>query len=150
LDAAVGAIGAGTVALQSDVSELEDIDRLFSVVESKLGKIDVLFANAGIAKFAPYSASQAVLFEELFATNVKGVYFTLQKALPHLNDGASVILNTSVLASKGTENMGSMRPQRRPCVPSAVRPPPSFKAGTFGSTPWLRGRLPRPFSGAPA
>lgn len=106
LDAAVSAIGAGTIALQSDVSKLEDIDRLFSVVESKLGKIDVLFANAGIAKFAPYSSSQAALFDELFATNVKGVYFTLQKAIPHLNDGASVILNTSVVASKGMENVG--------------------------------------------
>jgi NAD(P)-dependent dehydrogenase (short-subunit alcohol dehydrogenase family) len=106
LDAAVSAIGAGTIALQSDVSKLEDIDRLFSVVESKLGKIDVLFANAGIARFAPYSDSPAGLFDELFATNVKGVYFTLQKALPHLNDGASVILNTSVVASKGTGNMG--------------------------------------------
>ena len=106
LDAAVSAIGEGTVALQSDVSKLADIDRLFSVVESKLGKVDVLFANAGIAKFAPYTASQDTLFDELFATNVKGVYFTLQKALPYLNDGASVILNTSVVASKGTENMG--------------------------------------------
>ena len=106
LDAAVSAIGAGTVALQSDVSKLEDIERLFSVVESKVGKIDVLFANAGIAKFATYSNSQAALFDELFATNVKGVYFTLQKAIPHLNVGASVILNTSVAGSKGTENMG--------------------------------------------
>ena len=76
LDAAVSAIGAGAIALQSDVSKLEDIDRLFSVVESKLGKIDVLFANAGIARFAPYSDSQAALFDELFATNVKGVYAT--------------------------------------------------------------------------
>jgi NAD(P)-dependent dehydrogenase (short-subunit alcohol dehydrogenase family) len=106
LDAAVSAIGAGTVAVQSDVSKLEDIDRLFSLVESKLGKIDVLFANAGIARFAPYSASQTEVFDELFATNVKGVYFTLQKALSHLNDGASVILNTSVVSSKGTENAG--------------------------------------------
>lgn len=106
LDAAVSAIGAGTVALQSDASKLEDIDRLFSLVESKLGKIDVLFANAGIAKFAPYSDSQAALFDELFATNVRGVYFTLQKAIPHLNAGASVILNTSVVAGKGSENMG--------------------------------------------
>ena len=106
LDAAVSAIGDGSVAVQSDVSKLEDIDRLFSIVESKVGKIDVLFANAGIAKFAPYAASQEALFDELFATNVKGVYFTLQKALPHLKDGGSVIVNTSVAASKGTENTG--------------------------------------------
>ena len=106
LETARSAIGPGTVALRSDVSKLEDIERVFSVAESELGKIDVLFANAGIAKFAPYSASQAALFDELFATNVKGVYFTLQKAIPHLKDGASVILNTSVVSSKGTENMG--------------------------------------------
>jgi NAD(P)-dependent dehydrogenase (short-subunit alcohol dehydrogenase family) len=106
LDAAQGAIGAGTLAIQSDVSKIEDIDRLFSTVASKLGKIDVLFANAGIAKFAPYAASTEALFDELFAVNVKGLYFTLQKALPHLNDGASIILNTSVVASKGGENMG--------------------------------------------
>jgi len=105
LDAAVNAIGTGTLAVQSDVSRLADIDRLFSFVESKLGKIDVLFANAGIAKFAPYTASPETLFEEQFAINVKGVYFTLQKAIPHLKDGAAVILNTSVVASKGNENM---------------------------------------------
>ena len=102
----MSAIGAGTLAVQADVSKLEDIDRLFSVVRSKLGKIDVLFANAGIAKFASYTASPEALFDELFAVNVKGVYFTLQKAIPQLNDGASVILNTSVVSSKGTENMG--------------------------------------------
>jgi NAD(P)-dependent dehydrogenase (short-subunit alcohol dehydrogenase family) len=106
LDAAVGAIGAGTLAVQSDVSKLEDIDRLYSVVAAKQGKIDVLFANAGIGKFAPYTAASEALFDELFAINVKGVYFTLQKAIPHLNDGASVILNTSVVSSNGTENMG--------------------------------------------
>jgi NAD(P)-dependent dehydrogenase (short-subunit alcohol dehydrogenase family) len=106
LDAAISAIGAGTLAVKSDVSKLEDIDRLYSVVTSKLGKIDVLFANAGIGRFAAYTASDASLFDELFAINVKGVYFTLQKAIPHLNDGASIVLNTSIVASKGTENMG--------------------------------------------
>lgn len=106
LDAAVDAIGSGTLAVQTDVSRLEDIERLYSVVASKLGKLDVLFANAGIAKFAPYGASDDVLFDEQFAVNVKGVYFTLQKAIPHLKDGASVILNTSAVGSKGLENMG--------------------------------------------
>jgi NAD(P)-dependent dehydrogenase (short-subunit alcohol dehydrogenase family) len=106
LDAAVSAIGTGTLAIQSDVSKIDDIDRLFSTVASKLGKIDVLFANAGIAKFAPYAVSPETLFDELFAVNVKGVYFTLQKALPHLNDGASIILNTSVVSTKGGENVG--------------------------------------------
>lgn len=105
LDAAVTAIGAGTLSVQSDVSKLGDIDRLFSVVEAKLGRIDVLFANAGIAKFAPYTASSEALFDEQFAINVKGVYFTLQKAIPHLKDGAAVIVNTSVVAGKGGENL---------------------------------------------
>jgi NAD(P)-dependent dehydrogenase (short-subunit alcohol dehydrogenase family) len=106
LDAAVAAIGAGTLAVQTDVAKPKDIERLYSVVASKLGKIDVLFANAGIAKFAPYTESDERLFDEQFAINVKGVYLTLQKAIPHLNDGASVILNTSVVASKGPANMG--------------------------------------------
>jgi len=106
LDAAVSAIGPRTLAVQSDVSKLADIERLFSTVASKLGKVDVLFANAGVGKFAPYSAAAEALYDELFAINVKGVYFTLQRAIPHLNDGASVILNTSVVSTKGTENMG--------------------------------------------
>ncbi len=106
LDAAVSAIGAGTLAVRSDVSKLEDIDRLYAAVASELGNIDVLFANAGIGRFAPYRASDERLFDELFAINVKGVYFTIQKAIPHLNDGASVILNTSIAAGKGAENMG--------------------------------------------
>jgi NAD(P)-dependent dehydrogenase (short-subunit alcohol dehydrogenase family) len=106
LDAAVAAIGPGTLAVQSDVSRPKDIERLYAEVASKLGKIDVLFANAGIAKFAPYTASDEGMFDEQFAINVKGVYLTLQKAIPYLNDGASVILNTSVFASKGPENAG--------------------------------------------
>jgi NAD(P)-dependent dehydrogenase (short-subunit alcohol dehydrogenase family) len=105
LDAAVSTIGPRTLAVQSDVSKLQDIDRLYSIVASKVGKIDVLFANAGIGKFAPYTESNEAIFDELFAINVKGVYFTLQRAIPHLNDGASVVLNTSVVASNGTENM---------------------------------------------
>lgn len=106
LDSAVGAIGAGTLAIRSDVSKLAEIDQLFSAVASKLGRVDILFANAGVGKFAPYTGAGEALFDELFAINVKGVYFTLQKAIPHLNDGASVILNTSVVSTKGTENMG--------------------------------------------
>ncbi len=106
LDAAATAIGSETVAVQADVSRLEDIERLYSVVASRFGKIDILFANAGIAKFAPYGAADEALFNELFAVNVKGVYFTLQKAIPLLGDGASVILNTSAVGSKGFENMG--------------------------------------------
>jgi NAD(P)-dependent dehydrogenase (short-subunit alcohol dehydrogenase family) len=104
LDRAAGEIGAGTLAVRADVAKLGDIDRLFSEVAASLGKIDVLFANAGVARFAPYGASTEALFDEQFAINVKGVYFTLQKAIPHLKDGASVILNTSIVGSKGQAN----------------------------------------------
>ena len=102
LDEAVKTIGNGVVAIQSDVAKLSDIDKLFAEVSQKLGKIDVLFVNAGVAKFAPLADSSESLFDELFDINVKGSYFTIQKALPFLNDGASIVLNTSVADSTGT------------------------------------------------
>jgi len=102
LDEAVKTIGNGILAVQSDVSKLTDIDKLYSEVSKKLGKIDVLFVNAGIAKFAPMAEMPESLFDEVFDINVKGAYFTIQKALPFLNDGASIILNSSVADQKGT------------------------------------------------
>ena len=101
LDEAVKTIGNGVVAVQSDVSELGDIDKLYSEVSQKLGKIDVLFVNAGVGKFAPLAETSEQLYDEQFDTNIKGAYFTIQKALPLLNDGASIILNTSVADSTG-------------------------------------------------
>jgi NAD(P)-dependent dehydrogenase (short-subunit alcohol dehydrogenase family) len=102
LDEAVKTIGNGVVAVQSDVARLTDIDKLFTEVSQKLGKIDVLFVNAGVAKFAPLAETSENLYDEQFDINIKGAYFTLQKALPHLNDGASIILNTSVADATGT------------------------------------------------
>jgi len=102
LDEAVKSIGNGVVAVQSDVASLTDIDKLFAEVSKKLGKIDVLFVNAGIAKFAPLSDTSEKAFDEQYDINIKGAYFTIQKALPFLNDGASIILNTSVVDQKGT------------------------------------------------
>ena len=102
LDEAVKSIGNGVVAVQSDVASLADIDKLFGEVSKKLGKIDVLFVNAGIAKFAPLSDTSEKSFDEQYDINIKGAYFTVQKALPFLNDGASIILNTSVVDQKGT------------------------------------------------
>jgi NAD(P)-dependent dehydrogenase (short-subunit alcohol dehydrogenase family) len=102
LDEAVKAIGNGVVAVQSDVAKLEDVDKLYAEVAQKLGKIDVLFVNAGVAKFAPLAETTESLYDEQFDINVKGAYFTIQKALPLLNDGASIILNTSVAGSTGT------------------------------------------------
>ncbi len=103
LDEAVKTIGNGLVAVQSDVAKLTDVDKLFADVSQKLGKIDVLFVNAGVAKFAPLAETSESVYDELFDINIKGAYFTIQKALPFLNDGASIILNTSVADSTGTE-----------------------------------------------
>jgi len=101
LDQAVKTIGGDIIAIRADVSKLADLDRLYKTVADKFGKIDVLFANAGIAKFAPVNDSTEILFDEVFDVNVKGVYFTIQKALPLLNDGASIIINSSVVNETG-------------------------------------------------
>ncbi len=102
LDEAVKIIGNSVLAVQADVTKLTEVDKLYSEVSKKLGKIDVLFVNAGVAKFAPLAETTESLYDEQFDTNIKGAYFTIQKALPLLNDGASIILNTSVADSKGT------------------------------------------------
>jgi NAD(P)-dependent dehydrogenase (short-subunit alcohol dehydrogenase family) len=89
------------VAVQADVAKFTDVDKLYAEVLKKLGKIDVLFVNAGVAKFAPLADTSESSYDEQFDINVKGAYFTIQKALPFLNDGASIILNTSVAGNKG-------------------------------------------------
>jgi NAD(P)-dependent dehydrogenase (short-subunit alcohol dehydrogenase family) len=104
LDEAVDIIGGGTLAVKADVSKLADIDRLYAQVAAKFGKIDAIFANAGIAKFAPVADSSEQMFDETFDINVKGMFFTLQKAVPHLNDNAGIVLNSSVVNSLGTPN----------------------------------------------
>jgi NAD(P)-dependent dehydrogenase (short-subunit alcohol dehydrogenase family) len=102
LDEAVRTIGNGLLAVQADVAKLADLDKLYKEVSQKLGKIDVLFVNAGVAKFVPLAEMSEAAYDEQFDINMKGAYFTIQKALPLLNDGASIILNTSVADSKGS------------------------------------------------
>lgn len=87
--------------VQADVSKIEDLDRLLGHVKSKYGKFDVLFANAGVALFAPTSEVTPAFFDNQFNTNVRGLYFTVAKALPLLNPGSTVVLNASVVGSKG-------------------------------------------------
>ena len=101
---AVNTIGNGVLAVQADVASPAELDKLYATVSQKLGKIDVLFVNAGIYKFVPLMATTEDLYDELFNINAKGAYFTIQKALPFLNDGASIILNTSVADEKGIVN----------------------------------------------
>ena len=101
LDEAARELGDGVLAVQADVAMAEELDRLFAEVSQKLGKIDVLFVNAGVARFAPLAATPESAYDEQFNINIRGAYFTIQKALPLLNDGASIVLNTSVAGSKG-------------------------------------------------
>jgi len=104
LDEAVKQIGNDVVAVRADVSKLGELDKLYKVVGEKFGKIDVLFANAGVAKFVPLADSSEAVYDEMFDINVKGVFFTVQKALPLLNDGAAIIINSSVANQKGVAN----------------------------------------------
>jgi len=101
LDEAAAAIGKNVLAVQGDVSRLADLDHLYAAVKETHGLIDVLFANAGIGSFAPLGAISEEHFEQLFGINVKGLLFTVQKALPLFKDGGSIILNSSVAGRKG-------------------------------------------------
>ncbi len=104
LDAAVSTLGDGATGIRGDVANLDDLDSLFAQVRERFGRIDVLFANAGVAPFVPFRAVTEEHFDRLFDINVRGLFFTVQKALPLLADGASVILNASVVAQVGLPN----------------------------------------------
>ncbi len=101
LDKAVKLIGKNVTAVQGDVANLADLDRLYATVKQKAGHIDVVFANAGVGEFAPLGAISEEHFDKTFDANVKGLLFTVQKALPLLVDGGSIILNASIVSSKG-------------------------------------------------
>jgi NAD(P)-dependent dehydrogenase (short-subunit alcohol dehydrogenase family) len=101
LDAVARELGDSVTAVQGDVSRLADLDRVFAIVKQTKGRIDVLFANAGIAEGAPLGEITEEHFDRQFAINVKGTLFTVQKALPLLVEGASVILTSSIVGSKG-------------------------------------------------
>ncbi|MFJ2577952.1 glucose 1-dehydrogenase [Kitasatospora aureofaciens] len=101
LDDAVKEIGGTVSGVQGDVAELADLDRLYEIVKAK-GRIDIVFANAGLGEFASLEDATEAHFDKIFNINVKGAFFTVQKALPLLNDGASIILAGSVASVKGT------------------------------------------------
>lgn len=106
LDAAVAEIGAKAIGVQGDVAKLGDLDRLYAEVKDRFGRIDVLFANAGVALTAPLDAVTEENFDLLFGVNVKGLLFTAQKALPLLVDGGAIVLNSSVANTKGMAGFG--------------------------------------------
>ena len=103
LDAAVKQIGKNITGVQNDVSNLADLDRLYATVKKQKGRIDILFANAGVGELVPLGAITEAHFDKTFSINVKGLLFTVQKALPLFQDGGSIILNASIAASKGVE-----------------------------------------------
>jgi len=101
LEAAAREIGRNVTAVQGDVANLDDLDRLYATVKDVKGRIDILFANAGGGEFQTFGSITEEHFDKTFNSNVKGALFTVQKALPLLPDGAAVILNGSIAGSKG-------------------------------------------------
>lgn len=105
LDETAEALGEGHLAVQGDVADLADLDRLFAQVKETFGRVDVLVANAGVAPAAPVDQVDEALFDQLFSINVKGLFFTVQKALPLFGESASVILNASSVTYRGMPGM---------------------------------------------
>ena len=103
LNAAVRGIGKNVTDVQGDVSNLADLDQLYSIVKQQKGRIDILFANAGLGEFATLREISETHFDKTFGVNVKGLLFSVQKAVPLFKDGGSIILNSSIAASKGVE-----------------------------------------------
>ncbi|WP_404788323.1 SDR family oxidoreductase [Altericista sp. CCNU0014] len=102
LDAAVDEIGKNVMGIQGDVSNLADLDRLYATIEREQGRLDVIFANAGVGEFVPLGSISEEHFDKTFNINVKGLLFTVQKALPLIPEGASIILNASTTSILGT------------------------------------------------
>ena len=100
LAAAVKEIGSNVIGIQGDASNLGDLDRLFEQIKREKGKLDIVFANAGTAKYAPLGQITEELYDSTFDTNVKGLLFTVQKALPLIPDGSSIILNASIATKR--------------------------------------------------
>jgi NAD(P)-dependent dehydrogenase (short-subunit alcohol dehydrogenase family) len=101
LAAVVKEIGRNITGVQGDVSDLGDLDRLFAQIKREKGRLDIVFANAGVAKYAPLGSITEELYNSIFDINVKGLLFTVQKALPLMPDGAAIVLCASIVASKG-------------------------------------------------
>jgi NAD(P)-dependent dehydrogenase (short-subunit alcohol dehydrogenase family) len=101
LAAAVKEIGTNVAGVKGDVSHLRDLDRLFTQIKREKGKLDIVFANAGVAKYAALGEITEELFDSVFSINVKGMLFTVQKALPLMPDGSAIIVTSSIVGSKG-------------------------------------------------
>jgi NAD(P)-dependent dehydrogenase (short-subunit alcohol dehydrogenase family) len=107
LDKAVSLIGRSVAAVQADVSILADLDRLYAKIAGEKGKIDILFAGAGIVAPQPLAETTEESFDKVFAINTRGLVFTVKKALPLLTDGGAIIVITSIAESKGFPGFGA-------------------------------------------
>lgn len=105
LEAAVQEIGRGAIGVQADSAQLADLDRLYARIREEHGHLDILFANAGVGEMGAFAEVTEEQYDRTFDINVKGVFFTVQKALPLLRDGSSVILNASIVSIKGFGNL---------------------------------------------
>ncbi|HSY79096.1 MAG TPA: SDR family oxidoreductase [Verrucomicrobiae bacterium] len=101
LDSAVREIGGGVVAIQGDIANLTDLDRMFATIREHSGHLDILFANAGIGEFVPLGQITEAHFDRIFGVNVRGTVFTVQKALPLMRDGGTIVINGSMVSIKG-------------------------------------------------
>jgi NAD(P)-dependent dehydrogenase (short-subunit alcohol dehydrogenase family) len=106
LETAVAEIGSNVEGLQGDISNLADLDRLFAVIKDRKGRLDTLFANAGFGEFLPLGQITEAHFDKIFGINVKGTLFTVQKALPLMPDGATIVINGSIASIKGPPAFG--------------------------------------------
>jgi len=118
LATAVKEIGRNVAGVPGDVPNLDDLDRLFAQIKREKGKLDIVFANAGVAKYARFGEITEEHYDSIFNINVKGLLFTVQKALPLLPDSASIILNASIVASKGLPANSVYSATKPPCVRS--------------------------------
>jgi NAD(P)-dependent dehydrogenase (short-subunit alcohol dehydrogenase family) len=117
---AAASIGGDTLAVRADVSRLADLDKLFARTKERFGPIDVLFVNAGMAKFAPVEQTTEAVYDEIMDVNLKGAFFTVQKALPLLEDGGAVVINTAVVSGISMPN-GSVYAASKAALRSLTR-----------------------------
>ncbi len=105
LDKAVAQLGAGCFAFQGDVTKQEDLEKLYSDIHKQFNRLDIIFANAGQGEFTLLDEATDEHFDRMFNVNTKGVFFTVQRALPYLNEGASIVINASISGNKGFERL---------------------------------------------
>ena len=105
LDAAQAELGQRALGVRGDVSKLADLDRLYATVKQRFGRVDTLFANAGVARFAPAEQVDEAFFDAQFDVNVKGLFFTVNKAVPLMSKGGTIVLNASIAGSTGMPTM---------------------------------------------